>query len=406
MNLETGTCIAGGGPAGMMLGYLLARAGRPVVVLEKHADFFRDFRGDTIHPSTLDVIAELGLLDAFLALPHDELTEIAACVGGERVRVGDFTHLPTRCRMLVLMPQWDFLNFLAERARAYPHFRLHMQAEVTDLHSDGDRITGLRARTPDGELDVRAGLVVGADGRSSVVRERAGLLVHDIGAPIDVLWFRLSRKPDDDEQTLGRVETGKLLVMLRRTDYWQCAYVVRKGGYDELRSRGLEHFRDEVVSVAPFVRDRVDEIHSWDDVHVLVVKVDRLERWHRPGLLCIGDAAHAMSPIGGIGINLAIQDAVAAANVLCAGDPTVEATLAEVQRRRELPTRVTQAVQVFIQSNIIERVLTGTARVKPPFAMRVLDRWAFLRRFPAYAVGVGVRAEHVRSPAAAAVASV
>jgi len=406
VNHEAEYCIAGGGPAGMMLGLLLARAGRSVVVLEKHADFFRDFRGDTIHPSTLDVIAELGLLEAFLQLPHDELTGMGACIGGEGVRVADFTHLPTHCRFLAIMPQWTFLNFLAEHARAYPSFRLHLQAEVTDLLADGKRIAGVRARTPDGELEVRAGLVVGADGRSSIVRERAGLIVHDIGAPIDVLWFRLSRAASDETEALGRIEAGKILVMIRRTDYWQCGFVVPKGGYDNLRARGLEHFRDEVVAVAPFVRDRVGELSSWDDVHVLTVKVDRLERWYREGLLCIGDAAHAMSPVGGVGVNLAIQDAVAAANILCAGDPTAEATLAEVQRRRELPTRVTQALQVFIQRQVIERVLSGTGRVKPPLPVRLLDRWAFLRRFPAYAVGVGVRPEHVRSPVAAAVAPV
>jgi 2-polyprenyl-6-methoxyphenol hydroxylase-like FAD-dependent oxidoreductase len=395
-----GTCVVGGGPAGMMLGCLLARAGRPVVVLEKHADFFRDFRGDTIHPSTLDVIADLGLLDAFLALPHDEITEIGVRIGGELVRIGDFTHLPTRCKLLAIMPQWDFLNFIADRARAYPHFRLQMETEVTDLLVEGDRVVGVRARTPAGEVDFRAELVVGADGRSSIVRDRAGLRVRDIGAPMDVLWFRISRRDGDEEQVLGRVETGKLLVMIRRADYWQCGYVVRKGGYDELRGRGLEAFRADLGAVAPFLGERVNDVRSWDDLHVLTVKVDRLERWYRDGLLCIGDAAHAMSPIGGIGINLAIQDAVAAANALCAGDPAATATLAAVQRRRELPTRVTQAVQVFIQRRVIEQLLVGTARVKPPFAMRVLDRIGFLRRFPAYAVGVGARPEHVRSPAA------
>ena len=395
------TCIVGGGPAGMMLGYLLARAGRPVVVLEKHPDFFRDFRGDTIHPSTLDVIFELGLLDAFLALPHDELTEIAACIGGERVRIADFTHLPTRCKLLAFMPQWDFLTFIAQHARVFPHFRLQMHAEVHDVLIEDDRVIGVKVRTPAGDEELRAGLVVGADGRSSVVRERAGLHVHDIGAPIDVLWFRIGRAANDEEQTLGRIETGKLLVMIRRTDYWQCGYVVRKGGFDELRARGLDAFRTDLAQVAPFLGERVGEIRSWDDVHVLTVKVDRLDRWYRDGVLCIGDAAHAMSPIGGVGINLAIQDAVAAANALCAGDPSATATLEAIQRRRELPTRVTQAVQVFIQRGVIERLLTGTGRVKPPFALRVLDRIALLRRLPAFAVGVGVLPEHVRSPAAA-----
>jgi 2-polyprenyl-6-methoxyphenol hydroxylase-like FAD-dependent oxidoreductase len=400
MSDAAGTCIVGGGPAGMMLGYLLARAGRPVVVLEKHKDFFRDFRGDTIHPSTLEVIAELGLLEAFLAIPHDEVREIAASVGGERMRIGDFRSLPTRCKMLALMPQWDFLNFIAERARAYPHFQLRMEADVTDLLVADERVIGVRAHTPNGDEEFRADLVIGADGRSSIVRERAGLYVHDIGAPMDVLWFRLPRKPDDPEQALGCVESGKILVLIGRTDYWQCGYVIPKDGYAEIQRRGIDAFRADLTFVAPFLRERANEIHSWDDVRVLTVKVDRLDRWYRAGLLCIGDAAHAMSPIGGIGINLAIQDAVAAANILTSHDPAALETLQEVQRRRELPTRVTQAVQVFVQQQIVKRVLAGTGRARPPFAMRLLDRFRFLRFLPAYAVGIGVRPEHVRSPAA------
>ncbi len=277
MTDAAGTCIVGGGPAGMMLGYLLARAGRPVVVLEKHKDFFRDFRGDTIHPSTLDVIAELGLLEAFLAIPHDEVREIAGMIGGERMRIGDFRNLPTRCKMLALMPQWDFLNFIAERARAYPHFQLRMETDVTDLLVEGERIVGVRARTPNGDEEIRADLVIGADGRSSVVRERAGLHVHDIGAPMDVLWFRLPRKADDPDQALGYVESGKILVLIGRTEYWQCGYVIRKDGYDEIQRRGIDAFHADLVQLAPFLHDRTNEIHSWDDIRVLSVKVDRLE---------------------------------------------------------------------------------------------------------------------------------
>jgi 2-polyprenyl-6-methoxyphenol hydroxylase-like FAD-dependent oxidoreductase len=395
-------CIAGGGPAGMMLGYLLARAGRPVIVLEKHADFFRDFRGDTIHPSTLEVMYELGLLEEFLAVAHDEVRELGGQVGGERVTIADFRHLPTHCKMIALMPQWDFLNFLAERARRYPHFRLLMQADVTDLIVEksraGERVTGVRARTPLGDQEFRADLVVGADGRSSVVRERAGLTVRDIGAPMDVLWFRIGRATSDPEQVFGFVDAGKILVLIGRSGYWQCGFVIRKGGYDEIVRRGIDAFRAELVALAPFLRERAaSELQSFDDVHVLTVKIDRLERWYRDGLLCIGDAAHAMSPIGGVGINLAIQDAVAASNILAAGDPAATATLAAVQRRRELPTRVTQGVQVFLQRNVIERVLGG-GRIRPPLLLRVLDRVPLLQRLPAYAVGIGVRPEHVRSP--------
>ena len=301
----------------MMLGFLLARAGVDVVVLEKHADFLRDFRGDTIHPSTLELMHELGLLDEFLKLPHQEV------VAPRRSRSAPSAfrwwisrHLPTHCKFVALMPQWDFLDFLAEHGRRYPNFHLLMQTEATDLIEDGDRVTGLRARTPDGELEIRAALVVGCDGRHSTVRESAGLLVEDIGAPIDVLWFRLSRNDSDTEETGGHIEAGKMLVMLNRGDYWQCAYVIPKGGIEAVKREGLAAFRDRVAELSPFLTDRVGELKSFDDIKLLTVTIDRLRQWHRPGLLCIGDAAHAMSPVGGVGINLAVQDAVAAANIL------------------------------------------------------------------------------------------
>jgi len=314
--LSVRCCITGGGPAGMVLAYLLARAGVEVLVLEKHADFLRDFRGDTIHPSTLEVLRDLGLLDDFLKIPHDELRDIGAQIGEVRATIGDFTHLPTHCKFIALMPQWDFLNFMADRAKRYPEFNLRMQAEVTDLILDRDRVAGVRAKTQFGPLEVRAELVIGADGRRSVVREQAGLQVENLGSPIDVLWMRISRKPSDPVQTLGHVDSGRILVQIQRGDYWQCAFVIPKGGFDAMCERGLPAFREEIARLSPYLRERVDELKSWDDIKLLTVTVDRLKQWYRPGLLCIGDAAHAMSPIGGVGINLAIQDAVAAANIL------------------------------------------------------------------------------------------
>src|ERR1700735_3094635 len=314
--LNVRCCIVGGGPAGMVLAYLLARAGVEVLVLEKHADFLRDFRGDTIHPSTLEVLRDLGLLDDFLKIPHDELRDIGAQIGEVRATIGDFTHLPTHCKFIALMPQWDFLNFLADRAKRYPELKPRMQAEGTDLILDRDRVAGVRAKTQFGPLEVRAELVIGADGRRSVVREQAGLQVENLGSPIDVLWMRISRKPSDPVQTLGHVDSGRILVQIQRGDYWQCAFVIPKGGFDAMCERGLPAFREEIARLSPYLRERVDELKSWDDIKLLTVTVDRLKQWYRPGLLCIGDAAHAMSPIGGVGINLAIQDAVATANIL------------------------------------------------------------------------------------------
>ena len=398
----TTTCaIAGGGPAGMMLGLLLARAGVDVVVLEKHADFFRDFRGDTIHPSTLEIMYELGILDAFLKRPHQDVRELTGLVGDERIVLADFSHLPTRCRFIALMPQWDFLDFLADEARRYPSFHLRMQARVTDLIMDHGRVLGLYAETPEGLLEIRADLVVGADGRHSDVRELAGLKVEDFGAPMDVLWFRLPKRADDDQQPLGRMQAGVVFVTLDRGDYWQCAYVIPKGGFNVLRSKGLEAFRAAIASLNAQFADRVDEIGSWDDVKLLTVTVDRLKRWYREGALCIGDAAHAMSPIGGVGINLAIQDAVVAANILWEalrkGEAPVD-LLAKVQARREWPTKMMQAVQLFVQKRIISNVLTMTERPRPPFVVTLFSRFPFLRRIPARLVGMGFRPEHVHSP--------
>jgi 2-polyprenyl-6-methoxyphenol hydroxylase-like FAD-dependent oxidoreductase len=393
-------CIVGGGPAGVMLGFLLARAGIEVVVLEKHADFLRDFRGDTIHPSTLEVLHELGLLEEFLRRPHDEATQLEGLVGDVRLKIADFSRLPTRCRFIAFMPQWDFLDFLAEKGRAYPGFRLVMQAEAVELLRDGDRVRGVRARTPDGELAVEADLVIGADGRHSVTRRSAGLAVRELGAPMDVLWMRVSRRPEDAPSLLGRIEAGRLLVMISRETYWQCGYIIRKGGFERVRERGLEWLRNDIASLAPFVADRTGDIATWDDVKLLTVAVDRLERWWLPGFLAIGDAAHAMSPIGGVGINLAIQDAVASANILARGlreGRLTEADLARVQRRRQWPTRVTQRLQVLIQNRVISRVLAREGgRIAPPWAVRALFRLPAFRRIPARIVGLGIRPEHVR----------
>ncbi len=399
--MNTQCCVVGGGPAGMVAGLLLARAGVEVVVLEKHGDFLRDFRGDTIHPSTLDVMWELGLLDELLSRPHQEASRISGYVGGIEVQVGDFSHLPTHCRFIALMPQWDFLDLLADRAKLYPSFRLIMQGHVTDLIEDDGTIVGVRAETPDGPTEIRAPLTIGCDGRHSTVRERAGLEVESLGAPIDVLWMRISRNASDPDQPLGRFDRGRILVMIARGDYWQCGFVIAKGGIDAIHRAGLEAFQREIAEIAPFVTDRVGELNTWDQVKLLTVTVDRLKRWHRPGLLCIGDAAHAMSPVGGVGINLAIQDAVATANLLAEKirrGTFDDEDLHEVQRRRMFPTRVTQRVQVLIQDRILGRILGSRKQLSLPWLLKLLQRFPILRRIPARLVGVGVRPEHVRTP--------
>lgn len=384
----------------MMLGFLLARSGVEVCVLEKHADFLRDFRGDTIHPSTLELMYELGILEDFLKRPHQEILELAGQVGKETVTIADFRHLPTQCKFLALMPQWDFLDFIVEQARRYPSFKLIMQAEVVDLIEENGAIAGVVAKTPDGMKEVRASLTIGADGRHSVVRERGKLQIVDLGAPMDVFWMRLSHRPTDPAQTFGHVEPGKIFVMLDREDYWQCAYVIPKGQGEEIKGKGLAAFRKEVAALSPFLGDRVEELRDWKDVSLLTVKVDRLERWHRPGLLCIGDAAHAMSPIGGVGINLAIQDAVAAANILSIkllrGTPSVD-DLQAVQQRRTFPTRATQRMQLIVQNNVIRRVLGATKPLSLPWFLKLLRQFPYLRRFPARVVAVGFRPEHIKT---------
>ena len=384
----------------MMLGFLLARAGVEVTVLEKHADFFRDFRGDTVHPSTLELMGELGLLEEFLKLPHQEIRELKLAVGDREYAGPDFSHLPTRCKFIALMPQWDFLNFLATQAKRYPGFRLLMNAEATGLIEDQGRVAGVKAKTDQGELEIRADLVVGADGRHSTVRERAGMEVQDFGVPIDVLWYRLAKSADEPSAVLGRLRNGKILVTIDRGDYFQCGSIIPKGAFEEIQRRGLEAFRAGIVSAAPFLADSVHELDSWDKVKLLTVQVNRLRRWHRPGLLCIGDAAHAMSPAGGVGINLAVQDAVAAANQLAArlrqGSVT-EDDLRQVQQRREMPVRRIQAGQVFVH----RRMFGPDGQPFPlswPARKLIALLAPLLRRVGARVVGLGFRPEHIETP--------
>lgn len=400
--IRTTCCIVGGGPAGMMLGLLIARAGVEVIVLEKHGDFLRDFRGDTIHPSTLELMHELGMLDEFLRLPHHELRRVKVKFDDEEIAGPDFSHLPTQCKFIALMPQWDFLNFLAAQAKRYPTFRLLMNTEAIDFIEEDGRIVGVRAKTEQGELNAYADLVVGADGRSSVLRERAGMEVEDFGVPIDVLWFRVAKTAADTEPALGRIRNGKMLVTIDRGDYYQCGSIIRKGAFEEIKRRGLEAFREEIAGVAPFLRDAVGEIDDWGKVRLLTVQVNRLRQWYRPGLLFIGDAAHAMSPAGGVGINLAIQDAVAAANLLadklrqgnCKTDD-----LRRVQHRREWPARMIQAIQVFIHRRMFGSKSDPERALSIPWPARAL-LWLLtplLRRVAARVIGIGFRAEHIRA---------
>ena len=400
-NLQTSCCIAGGGPAGMMLGFLLARSGVDVIVIEKHTDFLRDFRGDTIHPSTLELMYELGLLDEFLKRPHQQVTELGGQVSGQAMKLADFSQLPTHCKFLALMPQWDFLNFLVEQGKRYSSFHVLMQTEAVGLIEENGRVAGVNTKTADGEMEIRAALTVGADGRRSLVRDRSGLEVIDLGAPMDIVWFRLSRRATDPPQTLGYVQSGRILVMINRDDYWQCGYVIAKGAFEGIREKGLDNFRRDVARLALFLSARTGEVRDWNDVSLLTVKVDRLRHWSRPGLLCIGDAAHAMSPIGGVGINLAIQDAVAAANILgpkLAANKLGDHDLEAVQKRRELPTRITQKAQVLIQNNVIGKVLASDHPLSVPWPFKLLQAWPFLRRIPARMIGMGFRPEHIHTP--------
>jgi 2-polyprenyl-6-methoxyphenol hydroxylase-like FAD-dependent oxidoreductase len=403
-SISTQCCITGGGPAGMMLGFLLARAGVDVVVLEKHGDFFRDFRGDTIHPSTLELMHELGLLDDFLKLPHHKVVHVGGQIGDTPVTLADMSRLPTTCKFVAFMPQWDFLNFLAAHGERYRGFHLMMSTEATDLVYQGERVAGVRATREGAELEIHADLVVAADGRHSTLRERAGFAVEHLGAPMDVLWMRISRKAGDASEAFGHIEAGRFFIMLDRGDYWQCAYVIPKGSAETLMKKPIEAFRREILELSPWLTDRVNELKSWDDVKLLTVAVDRLEQWYRPGLLCIGDAAHAMSPVGGVGVNLAIQDAVAAANILY--KPLLDRAvttddLRKVQARRQWPVRVTQRIQIFIQNRVVSAVLAGTERPKPPFVVKLVQWFPILQGIPARVIGIGVQPEHIHTPEAA-----
>jgi 2-polyprenyl-6-methoxyphenol hydroxylase-like FAD-dependent oxidoreductase len=401
--INTRCCIVGGGPAGMMLGYLLGRAGIDTVVLEKHADFFRDFRGDTVHPSTLQVMDELGLIEGFLRLPHQRLQKMDGKFGGSSIRIADLSRLKVNYPLIAFMPQWDFLNFLRESGKRFASLKVVMDADATDLIWFGDRVVGVKSDMPDGPVEIRADLTVGCDGRHSTVRQRAGLEVEEIGAPMDVLWFRSPKRAGENESVFARVDPGKMMVTFDRGDYWQCAYVIAKGQYDAVRARGLDAFRDDVIGMAPILKSGISDVKTWDDVKLLTVAINRLKRWSRPGLLCIGDAAHAMSPVGGVGVNLAVQDAVATANLLAAklaiGCPS-ETELDAVRRRREFPVRMTQAMQVAVQNNIVSIALKpGDAPLKAPLFARVINALPWLQGVTARFIALGVRPEHVQSPA-------
>jgi 2-polyprenyl-6-methoxyphenol hydroxylase-like FAD-dependent oxidoreductase len=402
--LQTRCVIVGGGPAGMMAGYLLARAAVPVAVLEKHTDFNRDFRGDTIHPSTLELMYELGLLDEFLKQPHQEVRELRAVVNGQAVPVADFRKLPTRCKFIAFMPQWDFLNFLSSHAKHFPEFRLHMETEVVDLLMEDSRVIGVRAKTPQGGLEMRADLVIGADGRHSTIQTRARLEQLQFGVPIDALWMRMSKRDDDPEQTFGFFQHGKLLVLIDRGDYWQAGFVIPKGQFDEIKERGLAQFQNDIVSFAGFLRDRVSELDDWSKIKLLTVQLNRLREWCCEGLLCIGDSAHAMSPAGGVGINLAIQDAVATANLLAEKlqrGPVHIDDLRTVQARREWPTRLIQGMQIFIHRRVVTGRTSDEKKTSLPFVFRLLKWFPILRQLPARFIGLGPRPEHIRSPSTA-----
>jgi len=396
-NSRTTCCVVGGGPAGVMLGYLLARKGVPVTVLEKHKDFFRDFRGDTVHPSTLQLMYELGILDDFLRVPHQQITTVGGVYGDFAFKAADFRFLPTHCKFVALMPQWDFLDFLSGKAKQYPTFDLRMEHEAVDLIRNDGTIAGVKVKTPEGDSEIYADLVVGCDGRHSTTREVSGLEVQEFGVPIDVLWFRISRHPDDPDQLLGNINYGKAMVLINRGEYFQVGLIIRKGSFDPIKAQGLDAFRNSLRQIAPYLGDRPKEITDWEQVKLLTVQLNRLRQWYRPGLLCIGDAAHAMSPAGGVGINLAIQDAVATANVLAGSlrEKRVTTTLlAAVQNRRDLPTRVTQELQANAHK-AFKKVFENPGPAQAPWQLKIAVEVPGIQRALARVIGLGVRPEHI-----------
>lgn len=387
----------------MMAGLLFARAGIDTIVLEKHADFLRDFRGDTIHPSTMEALHDLGLLEAFLRLPHQKAEQLEGLVGDTTIKLADFSHLRTQAKYIAFMPQWDFLNFLSTQAQTYKNFRLMLRTEATGLIEEAGLVKGIIAQSAEeGPIEIFAGLSIAADGRHSILRQKAGFVPEEIGAPMDVLWFKLSRQANDKAETFGRMESGRILILINRGDHWQCGYVISKGSAERLKAQGINPIREAIAKLAPFLESRVDELKSIDDLKLLSVVVDRLPIWHRSGLLCIGDAAHAMSPVGGVGINLAIQDAIATANLLAdrlsENQSLSDEMLASVQARRAWPTKITQALQLFVQNQVISKVLAAHKRLEPPKLLRLFNQFPYLRRLPGYLIGLGLRPERIRSP--------
>ena len=401
--VTTQVAISGGGPAGIMLGYLLARSGIDVVILEKWPDFFRDFRGDTIHPSTMENLHELGILEKFLKLPHAKTRQIETSINGESFVIADFTHLPVHEPYLAFIPQWDFLNFITEEARQYPHFHLRMETEATDIIERNGKIVGIHAKDSGGDFKIEAELTIAADGRHGVLRPKSGLESEDLGAPIDVLWFRIYRVKSDPKDSLGRIERGLMMPMINRIDYWQCGFIIAKGEFVHIKERGLEAFQQNILRLAPFIGERVKEISDWEKVKLLSVSVEHLTKWYRDGFLAIGDAAHTMSPIGGVGINFAIQDAVATANILVPAFLHRGVTLQDleaVQKRREFPARMTQRAQIFIHNKVMLNILTDTGDRTPlrlPFILKLFQWFPFVRRVPARIIGIGIRPEHIQT---------